>query len=212
VTTPARSRGRRHWLLFLGLAVTVVVLDQPSKAWIIANVAPGEVVEIIGSYLRLIYTENDGGLFGLFRGNAALFAAVSSVVVGLIVLFHARSAPSRSMSIALGLLLGGAIGNLLDRIRYGFVVDFVDMGVGDLRFYTYNVADAAITTAIIALIVLALFPAVGEAIDRIGGSGESVPGRSDGPEQLDRRGPPDPAGGSEPPAEPTSTDERPASD
>jgi signal peptidase II len=177
VTTRQAARGRRHWALFLGLAATVILLDQPSKAWIVANIAPGEFVELLGSYLRLIYTENDGGLFGLFQGNAALFAAVSSVVVGVIVLFHARSAPSRSTSIALGLLLGGAIGNLLDRVRYGFVVDFVDMGIGDLRFYTYNVADAAITTAIIALIVLAVFPGVGEAIDRRGAPTEPGPGQ-----------------------------------
>jgi len=166
--TMHRALARPHWLLFFGLAATVVVLDQLSKAWIVANVSPGETVGLIGSYLRLIYSENDGGLFGLFKGNALLFAGVSIVVVGLIVAFHRWSSPSRSTSIALGLLLGGAVGNLVDRIRDGFVIDFVDMGVGDIRFYTYNVADAAITTAIVALIVLALFPAVGEAIDRIG--------------------------------------------
>ena len=164
MTVSSRLR-RPHWAVFLGLAVTIVVLDQLSKAWVVANVSPGEVVELIGSYLRLIYTENNGGLFGLFRGNALLFAAVSIGVVALIVAFHARSAPSLATSIALGLLLGGAIGNLIDRLRFGFVVDFVDMGIGDIRFYTYNVADAAISTAIIVLIVLALFPGVGEAID-----------------------------------------------
>jgi lipoprotein signal peptidase len=85
-------------------------------------------------------------------------------------LFHARATPSLATSIALGFLLGGAVGNLIDRLRYGYVVDFVDMGIGDWRFFTYNIADAAITVAIISLIVLAIFPGVGEAIDRIGGS------------------------------------------
>jgi signal peptidase II len=152
----------------------VVVLDQLSKTWILANLSAGQVIDLLGRYLRLIYTENSGALFGLFRDNAVLFAAVSIGVVGLIVAFHGRSVPSRSTSIALGLLLGGAIGNLIDRLRHGFVVDFVDMGIGDLRFYTYNVADAAITTAIVALIVLAVFPGVGEAIDRIGSRGEAA--------------------------------------
>ncbi len=168
MTTPPRTRGRPHWGIFLGLAAVIVVLDQLSKAWLVADVAPGEALELLGDWLRLIYTENDGGLFGLFQGNAALFATVSIGVVALIVAFHGRSPASLSTSIALGFLLGGAIGNLIDRVRFGFVVDFVDMGIGDLRFYTYNVADAAITTAIIALIVLALFPAVGEAIDGLG--------------------------------------------
>lgn len=62
------------------------------------------------------------------------------------------------MSIALGLLLGGAIGNLVDRLRLGYVVDFIDIGIGDLRFYTFNLADSAISLAIVLLIGAALFP------------------------------------------------------
>lgn len=167
---------RPHWLVFVGLAAIVVVLDQLTKTWIVANIDPGEAMRIVGDLVRLILTENSGALFGLFQQNAALFAIVSIGVVGLIVLFHARATPSLATSIALGLLLGGALGNLIDRVRYGHVVDFVDMGIGGWRFYTYNVADAAITTAIIALIVLALFPGVGTAIDRIGQPPDPAPG------------------------------------
>jgi signal peptidase II len=61
------------------------------------------------------------------------------------------------LSVALGLLLGGAVGNLVDRLRYAYVVDFVDMGIGDLRFYTFNIADAAISTALLIMILLAVF-------------------------------------------------------
>jgi signal peptidase II len=169
MTPPDRApRARRHWLVFLGLAGIIVVLDQLSKAWVVANVPGDGAIEVLGTWLRLIITQNTGALFGLFRDNAALFAVVSIVVVGAIVLVHARSAPSLALSIALGLLLGGAIGNFVDRLRLGYVVDFVDMGIGDWRFYTYNLADAAITTAIIALLVLAVWPGVGEAIDRFG--------------------------------------------
>jgi signal peptidase II len=166
VTTARRT----HWLVFTGLAVTIVVLDQLSKAWIVTNLDPGEAMRIVGDLLRLIYSQNSGGLFGLFQENAALFALVSLGVIAFIVLFHARATPSLATSIALGFLLGGAVGNLIDRLRFGYVVDFVDMGIGDWRFFTYNIADAAITVAIISLIVLAIFPGVGEAIDRIGGS------------------------------------------
>jgi signal peptidase II len=84
-------------------------------------------------------------------------------VIGLIVAYHARSKPNVVLSIALGLLLGGAVGNLLDRIRFGYVIDFVDAGIGTLRFYTFNVADSAISIAILLLILLALFPALGGA-------------------------------------------------
>ncbi len=94
--------------------------------------------------------------------SAPAFAIVSAAVVGLIVLYHARAGRGLVTTIALGLLMGGALGNLVDRLHYGAVVDWVDMGVGGWRFWTYNIGDAAITTAILLLVVLAVFPAVGE--------------------------------------------------
>ena len=83
-------------------------------------------------------------------------------MIGLIVAYHARSGRSPYMSVALGLLLGGAIGNLIDRLRLGHVVDFVDTGIGDLRWYTFNVADAAISIAILLLILAAIRPSLVE--------------------------------------------------
>ena len=80
-------------------------------------------------------------MFGLFKDQALLFGLVSIGVVGLIVWYHGSSGRNTLLSVALGLLLGGALGNMLDRLRLGYVVDFVDIGIGDLRFYTFNVAD-----------------------------------------------------------------------
>jgi signal peptidase II len=168
VTEPSGPAGRPHWAVFVGFAAVVVVLDQATKAWLAATIDPGETIEVIGDWLRFVHGRNTGALFGLFRDSAVLFAVVSLGVIGIIAWFHARSAPSRATSIALGLLLGGAIGNLIDRLRFGYVLDWIDMGIGDRRFYTYNVADAAITVAIVSLIVLAIFPGVGRAIDGIG--------------------------------------------
>ena len=122
------ERRAARWGLFLGIAVAVVVVDQLSKAWLVANVAPGGAIEVVGDWLRLVHGRNDGGLFGLFQGSAIVLAIASLAVIGLIVAYHARSKPSVVLSVALGLLLGGAIGNLIDRIRYGYVVDFVDAG------------------------------------------------------------------------------------
>ena len=161
MASSAVERRTTRWGLFIGIAIAVIVLDQLAKSWLVANVQPGEAIEIVGDYLRLIHGRNDGGLFGLFGGSAAVLAIASLGVIGLIVAYHARAKPSLVLTIALGLLLGGAIGNLLDRIRYGYVVDFVDAGIGTLRFYTFNVADSAITIAILLLILLALFPALG---------------------------------------------------
>ncbi|MEO8571227.1 MAG: signal peptidase II [Chloroflexota bacterium] len=156
------ARTGAHWLVFAGVAVAVLVVDQLTKAWLVANVSPGEVVHVIGDYARLVFSRNSGALFGLFRDNAILFGIVSLVVVGLIVGYHAKAGRSRYLSIALGLLLGGAIGNLADRLRLGYVVDFVDLGIGDLRFFTFNVGDSAITLAILMLIAAAIFPALSD--------------------------------------------------
>lgn len=158
----ASTAGRSpSWPLFAGLAAAIVVADQVTKAWIVANVDPRQPTLIVGDYLRLIVSHNNGALFGLFQGQATLFALVSFGVIALIVAYHARSGASKIMSVALGLLLGGAIGNVSDRLRFGYVIDFVDAGIGSLRFYTFNVADSAISLAILLLILLALFPALG---------------------------------------------------
>jgi signal peptidase II len=154
--------GRPIWPIFFGLAAVIVVVDQLTKAWIVSSIAPGGWISVVGEYVRLVHSQNNGALFGLFRESAVLFGLASIVVIGLIVAYHGRSGRSPYMSVALGLLLGGAIGNLLDRLRLGHVVDFVDAGIGDLRWYTFNVADAAISFAIILLILAALRPSLVE--------------------------------------------------
>jgi signal peptidase II len=148
-----------RWLLFGGVALVVVIADQLSKAWIVANV--DRPVELIGDLVRLIVVHNDGGIFGLFGNSATILGIASTLVIALIVVYQWREGVTGPwlLTLGLGLLLGGAVGNLIDRLRYGYVVDFVDMGIGDLRFYTFNVADAAISTALLILLLLAVFGA-----------------------------------------------------
>jgi signal peptidase II len=153
-----RHPSRRRWVLFAALAIGVVVLDQLTKTAITTTLAPGQSVEVLGSWLRFVYWTNSGILFGMLPQSGPAFAVVSIVVVGLIGVYHAKAGRGLVTTVALGLLLGGALGNLVDRLRYGAVVDWVDMGIGEWRFYTYNVADAAITTAIVLLLAMAVFP------------------------------------------------------
>lgn len=155
--TPA---GRPLWPPFVLLAASIVVVDQLTKSWIVASLAPDREIRLLGEYLRLIYTENSGALFGMFRGQAAPFALLSLVVIGVIVAYHARSGRSPYMTLTLGLLLGGAIGNAIDRLRLGYVVDFVDGGIGTVRFYTFNVADACISASILLLFLVAIRPSL----------------------------------------------------
>lgn len=167
---PMAARGeigraaRPHWLTFLGLAALIVMADQLTKAWLVSFLRPGESVDIIGDFVRLVHSQNSGGLFGLLNGQAVPFGLVSLVVVALIVVYHARATPNRYVSITLGLLLGGALGNLIDRLRIGYVVDFVDAGIGSLRWYTFNVADTAISFAILLLLAASLWPAVARRV------------------------------------------------
>ncbi len=151
---------RPYWLSFLALVSAIIAVDQATKAWITAELTGGRTIVFLDGALRLIYSENNGALFGLFRGQAGLFAALSIGVIAMIVVFHARSGRSAYMTLTLGLLLGGAIGNAIDRLRLGYVIDFVDGGLGDIRFYTFNVADACISGAILLLIASAIRPSL----------------------------------------------------
>ncbi len=151
--TQSAARDRARWPIFLGLAAVVFVADQISKAWLVSFLAPGQRVEVLGDYVRLVHSQNNGALFGLFRDQAIVFAIVSVGVVGAIIWFHRSSGRNTLLSVALGLLLGGALGNMADRFRIGHVVDFVDLGIGTLRWYTFNVADMAISGAILLLLL-----------------------------------------------------------
>lgn len=157
-----RRPSPRRWALFAALAIGIVVVDQLAKAWVVGNIDEGRGLVVLGDWLRIVHWRNTGILFGMLPQTGGAFALVSLAVVGLIVAYHATAGRGIVVTIALGLLLGGAIGNLVDRLRYGNVIDFVDMGIGAWRFYTYNLADAAITTSIVLLIVIAVVPRVAD--------------------------------------------------
>ncbi len=152
----------RRWALFTTLAVGIVIVDQLVKAWVVGDLAVGQSFALLGDWVRIVYWRNSGILFGMLPQSAGAFAIVSVLVAALIVVYHAKAGRGLLVTVALSLLLGGAIGNLIDRVHYGSVVDFVDMGIGAWRFYTYNLADAAISTAITLLVLMALFPRLAE--------------------------------------------------
>ena len=165
---------RPLWGPFVALVAAILVADQASKAWITAELSGGRTLSFLGGAVRLIYSENNGAVFGMFRGQVVIFAALSLAVIALLIAMHAKSGRNPYMTLTLGLLLGGAIGNAIDRIRLGYVVDFVDGGIGSLRFYTFNVGDACISTAIVLLIALAIWPSLAGGGSRNPGTGESA--------------------------------------
>lgn len=144
-------------VLLLSVASTVFLLDRLSKLALPELLSEGVPREIIGSTLQLIRSENRGGLFGLFQGSAPLLALLSFGVVALLLVMHEREGEKRPtvLTLATGLLIGGALGNLVDRITMGYVLDFIDLGIGDLRFWTFNVADMGISLGILIILAAA---------------------------------------------------------
>ena len=146
---------RARWALLLSVAAVVLALDQLSKAWAVSALGDGHVIELVGS-LRLRLTMNYGSAFSIANGRGALISLLAIVVV-VVLLCTGRHARSLPMAIALGLVLGGVIGNLLDRgfragdgLLGGGVVDFVD-----LQWWpVFNLADSAIVVGALLLFVV----------------------------------------------------------
>jgi signal peptidase II len=123
----------------------------------VANYEVDSPRQVVGDLVRIDFIHNSGGLFGYFQEAAPVFAVVSLGVIAVIVGLEFRWGwRSFLVTLPLGLLLGGAIGNLIDRVRLGYVVDFMDIGVGSLRWYIFNIADSAISVSIGLLLLLSL--------------------------------------------------------
>ena len=139
----------------LGLiALGVIAVDRSSKM-VVDGMDLAAPYQLIGSYLQIIRGENRGGLFGMVQGSAPLLALLSIGVILALVIYHERERLPRvsPLTVGVGLLIGGAIGNLIDRVAFGYVLDFIDVGVGSLRFWTFNIADAGISLGIVILLV-----------------------------------------------------------
>ncbi|HWE76588.1 MAG TPA: signal peptidase II [Stellaceae bacterium] len=140
------------------VALVVIVLDQASKAWIVGffSERAGEPVAVLTSFLNFVLTGNRGMSFGLFNNNAAMNTAVFTVLAAVIVialLVWMRRADNPVIRLALGMIIGGAIGNVIDRLTRGAVVDFLDFHLGNWHWYAFNVADAAICLGVIGLLL-----------------------------------------------------------
>ncbi len=143
-----------------GLIVAVTLLDQASK-WLIVEyfLDRPRVVEVTG-FFNLVLTHNTGISFGIFRGSDdwvrwALIVAAFGIMA--VLLDWLRRQPGRTLTLAIGLICGGALGNVIDRIRTGAVVDFLDFYLGTWHWPAFNLADAAITIGVVGLILDGLF-------------------------------------------------------
>ncbi|OGC92870.1 MAG: signal peptidase II [candidate division Zixibacteria bacterium RBG_16_53_22] len=156
---------RLNLYYYLLIAFLIIALDQVTKILVLNHLVENVSVSLIGDllYLRLIF--NEGGAMGTSFGPSWLYMILTIVALILIIRYFITSQSDGVLiKFSLALILGGAIGNLIDRIAYGRVIDFIDMDFPDIsaiglyRWYTYNVADAAISVGLVVFAVCIFIP------------------------------------------------------
>jgi signal peptidase II len=151
---PVNAKYELSDLIPAGVALAVIVVDQLSKYWILTTFTLHEQQNIIPGFFNLVYVTNTGAAFGFLAGSKNVLRQVFFVAVAilaLVIIFFAYNHLKRQGSLfvyALGLIAGGAAGNLIDRLRFGFVVDFLDFYLGSYHWPAFNAADSAITIGV----------------------------------------------------------------
>jgi len=144
----------RRSVYILLIVLSIIAIDQITKYFVISYLTPSDSIEIF-PFLHLVIVRNTGAAFGMFRNfGSTFFVGISVLAVTFIVYLLIKSSYN---FIGLSLVLGGAIGNLIDRILYGKVVDFIDFSIGKFHWYTFNVADSSLTVGIIVIFLISLF-------------------------------------------------------
>jgi signal peptidase II len=143
-------------LLWLILSISLIAGDQLTKFFIMKNMQMGDSIEIIRGFLYIGYTKNTGAAWGIF-GEHTEYLAIFSVLSSLVLIFILLHMKRKLGALSLAILIGGAVGNAIDRIRLGWVVDFIDTYIFGYDFPMFNVADSAITVGVIFLLIYMLF-------------------------------------------------------
>ena len=150
---PFRKPSANSMYLVL-VAILVIFADQASKILVEKRMEVGQSIPIVADFFRLTFVRNAGGAFGISLGGEWFYLVASIVAIVFIFLYFRRmSAMGAGPQISLAMILGGALGNLVDRLRYGTVTDFLDFGIGRLRWPVFNLADAAVTVGIVVFLL-----------------------------------------------------------
>jgi len=148
---------KRNIRILFVFVLGAFLIDQIAKLLLVNFLSPFESpVNVIGTFLRFKLTYNPYGVFSISFGPSILYYIFS--IIGIIILAYIGLSLKDIMSVVVfGIIIGGAIGNVFDRIRLDYVIDFIDMGIGNLRWFTYNLADAFITVGALFLLARELF-------------------------------------------------------
>jgi signal peptidase II len=158
---PSRSRkglsGFRRYAAGGAFAAALIAADQVTKYFVLKHLWPGRLVEVVPHFLNVTLSHNAGGVFGILPDKPLLFTLLSIIAIASLCYVFTRLAAKPAVSFAAASIFAGAVGNLADRFRLGYVVDFIDLHAGPWHYrYVFNVADAAITVGALSLLVLTL--------------------------------------------------------
>ncbi|MCF8111680.1 MAG: signal peptidase II [Desulfobacteraceae bacterium] len=141
--------------LFIGCAACCLLADQISKLLVLNIIPLYRHIEVIPGFFNIVHYRNPGGAFGLLASNSGfylslVFLAVTVAAMGLIIYLYSSLSPRNRLPVAgLALVFGGAAGNMIDRLRFGNVVDFIDVYIGKYHWPAFNIADSAISVGVI---------------------------------------------------------------
>lgn len=176
---------RRSPALLLGVALGGVALDQWSKLWATRNLAFREPLHVLGDLVTFTYTRNSGIAFGMFQGKVFPFYIFSMVAALAVLWLWVRTSHiTRAREWSLALILGGAVGNLIDRVRFGEVTDFIELGWRGHYFPVFNVADMCVTFGVILFALVWTHEPEPAATDATGTLAAAPAGTPAAPEEL----------------------------
>lgn len=144
-------------IVFTAIFFLGVLLDQLTKYWVVLQIKPQKTLALIENVLHFTYAENTGAAFSIFRGRQSFLVLLTSIGMALIFVYMVsiKGDGKTLLKLSLALILAGGIGNLIDRLRLGYVVDFIDVRL--INFAIFNVADICISIGVFLLVIDSLF-------------------------------------------------------
>lgn len=141
------------------MAVLLVIIDQATKLWAINNLKGKPAITVIPGFLDFSYLENTGAAFGIFKGHTIILGVVTAIILGIMLIMILSGKINNKFVVwTLALIIAGGIGNVIDRFRYDYVVDFIDVTWGILRnFPVFNFADICVTVGAVLIILYIAF-------------------------------------------------------
>jgi len=150
-------------MIYYVLALIVIALDQLSKWMVVTNMELGESIPIINNFLYITSHRNSGAAWGILQGQMTFFYIITAIVIVVLVYTIKKyTGENKWLGIGLGLVLGGAIGNFIDRLILQEVIDFIDVYFGSYSYPIFNLADSALVVGVILIGILILKDEVGE--------------------------------------------------